>query len=384
MSELRIAEEWRVEHDFHPGLDWSPIQRGIIPPSSWLVAMVRWAILGIVLLLGTLAWEMEIRAEATLESPESKPSALSVPVLLRIHPPPMVARTAPGPSPSGIGHAKGTDSIDPALLREALTQPRAGLPLDSGPDAILPGGDGLRNLTDLDLSLPQAPGGTGWAKGTGRDATRGGSRGPASSGSPRPDLKLVLLHEEQAVSHLPFSDPRLRFPVVVLLTIGPEGIPTGARPLSGPKPLYPETLAAAMKWRFEPLAPHGLSAPYSLRLTFHPQLRSGMRGGKPLTGESPPTLVPLHSEPLIVPVAREHSSMQAPIVVLVEVGSDGVPISAKPLSGAEGLFPEAMKAALKFRFKPFAPKDLTLTLRLSLQPVSRWQKNSDPPVITPE
>ena len=57
----------------------------------------------------------------------------------------------------------------------------------------------------------------------------------------------------------------------VRILIGEDGIPFQATWVSGPWKLREKAIRTALGWRFEPLDPHGLKAPLSLVLTFHPR-----------------------------------------------------------------------------------------------------------------
>lgn len=357
-----------METSDNPGLEWAPVHHHIQGPSYWDIWRYRIMTTAGLLIAGGALWDASCGGMHPARWQDPASATTPVAVLLSFPAAPTYPRVAPGPFQSGEGHVKGTDSIDPALLREALEHRLPGPPGELGPDGTVPAGEGGRVLPDLDLSLPKAPGGTGWARGTGRDATRGGKKA-----EPVHDLQLVVVHQEPAVSDLAFEDPELKVPVRVLLTIGAEGLPTEARATSGPEALYADVLQAAMKWRFEPLAPHGLTSPQFIRLTFHPQSRTGL--GK--TGTPAPLLtrlIPLRQEPLLVHRSPLDPELRSPLVVLIEVGHDGVPRSAKPLSGPESLRAEAVATAMKWRFKPFKPEGLVLTYRLTLHATSRLKQ----------
>ena len=160
----------------------------------------------------------------------------------------------------GVGTLHGHEAIDPALLA---------LPQSADPNGI-----------PADRSLPARRGGNGLAKGTGQDVGAGGGWG--GGGRPIPDFKLVPTYREPAWSNLPATDPDLQRRVSVRITIAANGVPTHAEAIAGPERLFADCVAAALRWRFEPLVPHGLTAPYQLVLNFHPQARTGKaRTGAP-------------------------------------------------------------------------------------------------------
>ena len=269
MEELRVSRDWTLEHCEQPGLLWAPIRSTQEPPSAGILLIAR--SLGFAALLGLLWFGLE---RSLLQQARQQAAALAAQesrrtIAVSLAPPRASERVQPGPSPKGAGHVRGTDSIDPELLRAALQQRLPGPVTAEDSDRLgtLPTGEGGTRLENLDLSLPLAAGGTGRARGSGQDATRGGLKV-----DPQYDYRLVVLHQELAMLKPPYSAEEASIPVVVLISIGADGVPLRVRPISGPKSRFAEVIAAAMKWRFEPLGPHGLTAPFDLRLHFNPKI----------------------------------------------------------------------------------------------------------------
>jgi hypothetical protein len=83
----------------------------------------------------------------------------------------------------------------------------------------------------------------------------------------------VLVHEEPADTDVTAGSPELLVPVKVRVLIGEAGRPLSAEALSGPGQLRPHCVQAALRYRWEPLGPHGLEAPIEIIITFHPTVR---------------------------------------------------------------------------------------------------------------
>ena len=194
------------------------------------------------------------------------PAARTVTILLAEPAPPRVGPEAPG----GEGHREGTDTLDPRL--QAFTTATS-LPSDAiDPAALstLPTAD-LAQLS-LNPALPLQAGGNGLSHGTGRGAAVGpGGRFRPATPVPVPDFELVPTRQITLYHRLgPGEAAAAKQPVRGRLYIGADGVPLRASVVSGPEFLRAAALKAALGWRFEPLAPHGLEAPTSLTLTFYP------------------------------------------------------------------------------------------------------------------
>lgn len=253
----------------------APIREASPDPSR------RVALLAAVVIPGALVyWGLEV----ALPRLEPRPTALPKSVAVRLDtvwpepvPPPPIREAPEGPGDAvdlpGLGHVRGNGAIDPALLAlpEARRPPM--IPSDDPEALVLTPQAPLPPVAGLNRHLPVAPGGNGLARGTGQDAGRGGRR--LSPGTP--DYKLVLLHQEPADTDLTANSAELMVPVKVLVLIGEEGRPTSARVLSGPEPLHAPCIQAALRYRWEPLEPHGLKAPIEMVLTFHPMVRATNR-----------------------------------------------------------------------------------------------------------
>lgn len=163
----------------------------------------------------------------------------------------------------GAGHPDGTSTRDPLLTQRTKVETLSSDDFDPSQIHTLPTVD--RSLQVFNPNLPIQAGGNGVAHGTGHDVARGLGSGP------RFDHKIVLVHEVRISHRLQrgeSADPAI--PVRVRVEIGADGVPLEAVFVSGP--LFLKTLAinAALQWRFEPLAPHGLSAPQKVVVNFWP------------------------------------------------------------------------------------------------------------------
>ncbi|MFN7959168.1 MAG: hypothetical protein U0P46_12715 [Holophagaceae bacterium] len=186
------------------------------------------------------------------------------------------ARDLVGPEgPGGAGHREGTNTLDPRLLvhTSILSSPSEAI----DPDDLSTSTREERASLSLNPALPQQPGGNGLARGTGRDAASGSGglkRAPVqgSISHATPDFKLVAIRKVELRHQMSSGDEGLRTePSRVRILIGEDGIPFQATWVSGPWKLREKAIRTALGWRFEPLDPHGLKAPLSLVLTFHPR-----------------------------------------------------------------------------------------------------------------
>ncbi|WLT30141.1 hypothetical protein [Geothrix sp. PMB-07] len=172
-------------------------------------------------------------------------------------------------SPGGEGHREGTDGLDPRLVAHTsiFSQPSDAI----DPDELTLSPRATPVFLSLNPTLPLRSGGNGLASGTGRDSARG------SGGHIREqktyDFKLIPTRQVSVRHQLKPGEPtKVAADVLVRLQIGEDGVPMDASVLSGPAFLHAESIQAALQWRFEPLAPHGLKAPLSLTLVFQPFL----------------------------------------------------------------------------------------------------------------
>lgn len=129
-----------------------------------------------------------------------------------------------------------------------------------------------KRLPAPDPALPAQAGGNGLEQGGGRDPGRG-------PGGP-PDHQVVPIRQVRLFANdFPWEAKAARQPVRVRLVIGPDGVPRRATAISGPEFLRAAAERAAMEWRFEPLAAHGLEAPLALTITFLPYFIPASRSG---------------------------------------------------------------------------------------------------------
>lgn len=184
-------------------------------------------------------------------------------------------RNLVGPEgPGGAGHREGTSTIDPRLVSVRTTT--LSMPTDAvDPEEPGPSPRAEWGGLSLNPALPLQAGGNGLARGTGRDAARGPGgliRPPVPV--PVPDRKLVPTRQVPIHRRLAPGEEgaATRQPVRVRILIGADGVPFQATVVSGPAILHDDARKAALAWRFEPLGSHGLEAPASVTLVFHPNL----------------------------------------------------------------------------------------------------------------
>lgn len=269
------------------------------------------------------------------------------------------ARKLIGPEgPGGAGHREGTGTLDPRLAAYATVLSKPSDAID--PEELSTSTKAERVNLSLNPALPFQDGGNGLAQGIGRDSAKG------PGGLIRPpkafDFKLVPTRQVPLYHRLSPGESDRKEPTRVRTLIGEDGIPTQAVVVSGPPYLHEKAIKAALEWRFEPLGPHGLKAPLSLTLTFHPILQNP-RGAAALEA----TPVPTRQVVLSHRLAPGEAISKEPIVVRILIGEDGVPIQAVVVSGPLYLHQAAVKAALDWRFEPLGrlglkgPLPFTLT-----------------------
>lgn len=215
----------------------------------------------------------------SLMSPNSRPDAGTAldqtqrSVSLLLHEPDRPSVEAPVRNlyglraPGGNGHQEGTETLDPRLV--AYTS-RFSQPSDAiDPDDLSTHPKADRVFLSLNPTLPLQAGGDGLAAGTGKDSAKGPGGLFLVGGSY--DFRLVPIRQVQARHQLAMGEHRdAKQPVRIQIQVGSDGVPFRAKVVSGPMFLLEEALAAAMQWRFEPLALHGLKAPIASILTFYP------------------------------------------------------------------------------------------------------------------
>lgn len=173
---------------------------------------------------------------------------------------PRIPKPKEGPSGGGQG---GTGSLDPRLAVTDVPMP--------APKVINP--EAAEYLVPATPSLPLAPGGDGLGKGHG-PGSGGGTGGGTGSGSGfkrplDPDYQLVAINRVEPVYQLAPGQTQAPCIVTVAIVIEADGHVSQAHAVSGPAFLGPAAVAAAKAWTFEPLAPHGLTAPFRMKLNFH-------------------------------------------------------------------------------------------------------------------
>lgn len=173
-------------------------------------------------------------------------------------------------APGGAGHRRGTGPQDPRLASRVTTPSATRDAADPASLTALP--TEAKLLPSLDPASPVQAGGNGLEQGGGQDA----ARGPGGS----PDHRVVPIRQVRLfANYFPWEVKAARKPVSVRLLIGPDGVPLSATAISGPGFLRAAAVKAALEWRFEPLAPHGIEAPLVLTITFLPYFIPASRSG---------------------------------------------------------------------------------------------------------
>ena len=197
------------------------------------------------------------------------------------HPPTLRRIGAAGPG--GPGHREGTDTIDPRLL--SVYSPVISLPTETNdPDLIGPSPRADMVSVSLNPALPVQPGGNGASRGTGGDPAlgKGGiwhleeSVVPPSKDkqAPVPDGQLVPIRRQEArhiYQRSDWTEELAKAAVIVRVVIDEDGRVIQATVLSGPEEMRADVLWAARHWLFERLGKHGLKAPLTVDLIFHPR-----------------------------------------------------------------------------------------------------------------
>ncbi len=250
--------------------DLRPIRDAAAPRPRGLPLLVS---LGLApLLIYGLAHSLNSPASARLAQGALNQARNSVILLLESAPPNIQApaRKLLGPEgPGGMGHREGTNSLDPRLAAYTSVLSRPSDAVD--PKELTAAPTAERVDLSLNPALPLQTGGNGLAQGTVRDSALG------PGGHIRPprtyDFKLIPTRQVPVSHHLTAGENSVAMePLRVRVVISEEGTPTQATLISGPDFLREKAIKAALEWRWEPLGPHGLKAPLTLTLIFHPNL----------------------------------------------------------------------------------------------------------------
>ena len=294
------------------------------------------------------------RSVSLLLQETDKPSSILAP-----------ARKIVGPEgPGGAGHREGTGTLDPRLAAYTTVLSKPSDAID--PEELTTSPKAERVNLSLNPALPLQDGGNGLTQGTARDSAKGPGgliRSPQAF-----DFKLVPIRQVPLYHRLSPGEWDRKAPTRVRILIDKDGIPTQAAVVSGAAYLHEKAIRAALEWRFEPLGAHGLKAPLSLTLTFHPTHQNA-RGAAAL--ETTP--VPIRQVVLSHRLGPGEVLSKEPTVVRILISDDGVPIQAVVVSGPPYLHEKALKAALEWRFEPLGrlgikgPLPFTLTFKDAVQ-----------------
>jgi hypothetical protein len=264
-SQLPVADSQASVEIGSSVFEWRPIQRGAAAsPRSFSL------LLSLVLTpLSIYGLAMSLIAPGSLRTANGTLGQTKLSVSLLLQDP--YAVQAPVRSlygsrpPGGEGHREGTGTLDPRLIPYTTRFSQPSDAIDPGDLSEAPKAE--RVFLSLNPALPLQAGGDGLAAGTGQDSAKGpgGLFGPGG----KFDFRLIPIRQVRPHHQLVMGEqPEAKVPVKVLILIGNDGVPFRARAMSGPPFLYADALEAAMQWRFEPLAPHGLKAPIASTLTF--------------------------------------------------------------------------------------------------------------------
>lgn len=242
-----------------PTLDPSAITHSQPPPDRLLPGILSLGFYGaLALLWAYLATHGNKAFLAVPSGPERRLEVLLEPEAPGKH----VPEAKEGPSGGGRG---GTESVDSRYFQAETESPTKNATNPDPSDFVL-----LANP-----SLPFAPSGDGLSKGQGPGSGGGiGGGTGAGSGSRRstdkgPDYQLIAINRVELFYQLAPGQTQAPCTVVVSILIEADGHVSYARAASGPAYLFPAAEAAARQWTFEPLAGHGLQAPYRMKLNFH-------------------------------------------------------------------------------------------------------------------
>jgi hypothetical protein len=154
-------------------------------------------------------------------------------------------------------------------------------PLDNGAPsrAVEPGSMANPMPTSSGAAGPGRAGGAS-GSGEGHSSAQGGvgdGLGTAQSGqyqAPGYDHRLVPIFKP-VPAYTAGAGESLDFlaeTVTVIASVAEDGTVTKAWATDGPPKLFQLAVQAAMRWRFEPLAAHGLKAPQEMKILFHCRL----------------------------------------------------------------------------------------------------------------
>lgn len=263
-----------------PSLDPCAISREATEPSPWSAGSLA-ALL--TLALGTTAvlvpWRQPRTAQSGLSPGSRSTIALALREVLPVQPGDHGSLHAPGggagrpqwapvatPGIGGMGDLQAIPSVNTSAPRGELSSPAVGL----SPTTALGGGLTPR----LGVGGGSPSGRTGGIGGGARGGTAG-TAGPDLPFSAVPVPWLVPIHKVKPVFTERTSAAGRRIVVVVRVLIAMDGSVQSASYVGGEASAREAAVAAALAWRFKPLALCGFSAPTSVNIQFDTDHRDG-------------------------------------------------------------------------------------------------------------
>ncbi len=244
-----------------PTLEPSPIAHSLPPRNRLGVGFATLAVYGLLAGLALILPPLAPKRNEPIGLPDSLTSRKTLDVILReeISHDRGKERVRLGSNTLRGGGGNGT--IDPALVDKVVP---------NTPVMIEPPED-LSNIVYPkfpviagDPTLPRAPGGNALERGTGQGVT-----GRVQGGRKQFDHQLVPIHSPNLEYSLsPSEISKDGDQTIVRVTIEDDGRVSKAKPIKGPSFLFAKAEATALRWRFEPLPPHGLNGPMDITITF--------------------------------------------------------------------------------------------------------------------
>ncbi|HJV48335.1 MAG TPA: hypothetical protein VJ549_03575 [Geothrix sp.] len=179
----------------------------------------------------------------------------------------------PSPAPAPITSKAPSGSQEPAAASREAEPARPLQAVDPSASDPSPRAEPIRDTLSVALPRESAGGAAGGGTAGGQGQVKGEAFKAGHTAGKTFDFQLVPTRRAQASHQLIWGqESAAEEPVKVRIQVGEDGLPFEATVVSGPPFLHAESIKAALQWRFEPLALHGLKAPISTVLTFYPNL----------------------------------------------------------------------------------------------------------------
>lgn len=255
-----------------PTLEPAPIAQSVPPKNRICVGIATLCAYGFLAALALILPPQSPKRNEPTGLRDSLPSKKTLDVILREetnHTQGMERVHLGSNTPRGGG---GSGTIDPALVDTVVPDiPVMIEPPEDLSKVVYPKFPVIAG----DPTLPRAPGGNGLERGTGEGSkglgrgTVEGATGRVHGGRKPFDHQLVPVHSpnlEYSLSPSEISKDGDR--TIVRVTIEDDGRVSRAKAIKGPDFLFAKAEATALRWRFEPLPPHGLKGPMDVSITF--------------------------------------------------------------------------------------------------------------------